>query len=169
MIEICFRYERKIKKIKDSKDALLKSVCECFAEKNSLDFEELFFTYKGTKLNLDLNLSIKQQFNLDDNIKKNKFILEVYKQNTIWIKFCFDKKIDFIKCKKRDKIFDIIEKYINEQGLKGEDLHFKDQTGEFINFNRNYMDEDNNKTIGELIKKNGELDGIMTFFCILFL
>ena len=87
MIEIDFRYKRKIYIIKCSTNDILKNICQDFAQKNSLDFDEILFTYKGRKLNLDLNLSIRQQFNLDDNEDNIRKKICVYNQTSICIHF----------------------------------------------------------------------------------
>ena len=158
MIEIDFRYKRKSYIIKCSINDILKNICQDFAQKNSLDFDEILFTYKGRKLNLDLNLSIKQQFNLDDNgdiIRKKIF---VYNQTSICIHFFLipspNSEPDIINCKKSDKLLDILLKYIAEKGLKKENLQFLYQAEELIDVN--------DKTVGELITKNDKSEGIMT-------
>ena len=156
MIEIDFRYKRKSYIIKCSINDILKNICQDFTQKNSLDFDEILFTYKGRKLNLDLNLSIKQQFNLDDNgdiIRKKIF---VYNQTSICIHFFLipNPNPDIINCKKSDKLLDILLKYIAEKGLKKENLQFLYQAEELINVN--------DKTVGELITKNDKSEGIMT-------
>ena len=156
MIEIDFRYKRKSYIIKCSINDILKNICQDFTQKNSLDFDQILFTYKGRKLNLDLNLSIKQQFNLDDNgdiIRKKIF---VYNQTSICIHFFLipNPNPDIINCKKSDKLLDILVKYIAEKGLKKENLQFLYQAEELINVN--------DKTVGELITKNDKSEGIMT-------
>ena len=156
MIEIDFRYKRKSYIIKCSINDILKNICQDFAQKNSLDFDEILFTYKGRKLNLDLNLSIKQQFNLDDNgdiIRKKIF---VYNQTSICIHFFLipNPNPDIINCKKSDKLLDILLKYIAEKGLKKENLQFLYQAKELIDVN--------DETVGELITKRDKSEGIMT-------
>ena len=158
MIEIDFRYKRKSYIIKCSINDILKNICQDFVQKNSLDFDEILFIYKGRKLNLNLNNSIKQQFNLDDNrdiIRKKIF---VYNQTSICIHFFLmpntNSKPDIINCKKSDKLLDILAKYIAEKGLKKENLQFLYQAEELINVN--------DKTVGELITKNDKSEGIMT-------
>ena len=80
MLEINFIYKGQNYLIQYQELTKVKEAFEEFANKNFLKIEELIFFYKEIKVNLNLDLSIQQQFDLEKDIKignNNEKMLEI--------------------------------------------------------------------------------------------
>ena len=67
MIEINFKYQDNKYLVNCSEADLIKDVCEKFSKENNLDLNDIYFVYKGEKINFHLGLFVHQQYDLKNN------------------------------------------------------------------------------------------------------
>jgi len=114
MQEIIFKYNNQIFPIKCNLDDKIKDVCKIFAEKNSLEIDNLIFINQNKQINFKLDLFVEQEFNLSNN-QQNQILkteeLLVY-ENPYFIKLTCDDYPDYIiKVTLKAKMKDILDKY----------------------------------------------------------
>ena len=78
MSEINFLYQSTETVIQCTKDDLMKDICQRFANKNTININDIYFIYNGSKVNE--NYTFDQQANTEDNTR-NKMNILVYKYN----------------------------------------------------------------------------------------
>lgn len=129
MIEINFKFKEKNNIIKSETTTYFNDICEEFARNQSLDIEDLNIFYKGTKLNLEMNLFVGQQFelelqNLNENPEPIKIELLVFEEYPYQIKFQYEQNQKIVKIKKTEKVKDVLERYASQIGKDISELFF---------------------------------------------
>ena len=146
MIDIQFTYREKKTKINCNRVEHTPDIFKKFASKAKLNYDNLLFFYNGSKVNLDSDLVIEDQFILKDNPKKKVKILvfDNIIQEEFFAKFNYNTREELIKCSKNEKITNIIDKFILKVKVKRDNILFL-YNGESI------TEDDFNKTYDQLI------------------
>ena len=149
MIEVVFKYKDKEFIINYDRPRKLKEICEEFATKQSLDMNDIFFTYKYEKVNLNTELYLEQQFNL-----KNKTRIEflVIRETPFQIIFLYSGKTMILKVKETEKMKDIFKRFTKKARIDLTKIFFLYKGNEY---NYNNIGE---ITVGEIIGNENDID-----------
>ena len=93
MIEIIFKFNSQKYNIEYNEPKTLKEICEDFAQKHSLDKNDIFLIYKDEEVNLNTELYVEEQFNLLKNKTKKILEFSVCKRPKFQIIFASEKKV----------------------------------------------------------------------------
>ena len=158
MQEINFKYNNQTFPIKCNLDDKIKDVCKIFAEKNSLEIDNLIFINQGTQINFKLDLLVEQEFNLPNN-QQNQILkteeLLVY-ENPFFIKLTCDDYPDYIiKVTLKAKMKDILDKYAESKKFEVNKIYFIYNDDIFL---YNHIC---NKTVNAIINKTDKRDRVL--------
>ena len=147
-MEINFKYKEKNHVIKCQKSDVFKEVCENFVKKYSLNIDKIFFIFKGTKINLDENSYVEQQFNLEHidvkNIKnKNRIEVLVYDESPFIITFFHEGTQIFLEAEEDEKMLSIFKRFCTKAKANISELNFL--------YNGNYLSKENNYKLIQIV------------------
>jgi len=160
MIDIKFNYKEKKTKIKCNTAEHVIDVFKRFASENNLDFNNLLFFYEGSKINIDLDLILEDQFDLKEKSKKIKkikiLVFDNVSPNEYFVKFMYNSKDELIKCKNNEKMNIICQRFASKAkaDISKILLLYK---GEVIT-----KDDLDNKTFDELASKADKESKVMS-------
>ena len=82
-MEINFKYQERNYIVKYNEADLIKDVCKKFAEDNNLDFDYIYFVYEEEKIDFNLELFVRQLYDLKiiQKIKNKKEWTYLYMKN----------------------------------------------------------------------------------------
>ena len=123
MMEIKFNYKNKSQIIKCNLTDLIKDVCENFANKNSLDIDNLLFVNEGKTINLNSGFYVEQQFKFFSDKKQKKLRkaeLLVIQKARFLVTFTEATETFPLEVNENDKMKNIFERYAL---LKKKDLN----------------------------------------------
>ena len=125
-MEINFIYKGKNHIISCNTSDKFKDVCENFVKKNSLNIDNILFINNGTKINLDLDLYVEEEFSekIHHNKKKNKVDVFVFDESPFKIKFLDKNGTVILDVKENDKMKDILKKYASKDKKKLSNIFF---------------------------------------------
>ena len=118
-----FNYKNKSQIIKCNLTDLIKDVCENFANKNSLDIDNLLFVNEGKTINLNSGFYVEQQFKFFSDKKKKKLRkaeLLVIQKTGFLVTFNEATETFTLEVNENDKMKNIFERY---ELLKKKDLN----------------------------------------------
>ena len=125
MIEIIFKYNNKEDKIEYNEPKKLKERFEEYALKKNLDIKEIFLLYKGTKVNLETELYVEEQFNLLKIKTKTKLKFYVCRETPFQIIFIIPNKKITLEVKLNEKMEDILKRYSLKARINLEGIYFQ--------------------------------------------
>jgi hypothetical protein len=96
MIEINFKYQKKNNFIKCKENDIISDICEQF--KNKIKINRISFIYEGMKINLELKMTVKDLFQLNNMKKKKRCEINVI-SDLIIIQFNYSGKLNISKTK----------------------------------------------------------------------
>ena len=144
MMEINFKYKEKNHVIKCQKSDIFREVCEKFAKKYSINIKKIFFIFKGTKINLDEDSYVEQQFNLEHietkNIKKkNRIEVLVCDESPFIIAFSYEGTKIFLEAEEDEKMLSIFTRFCTKAKTNISELAFL--------YDGNVLAKENNYTL----------------------
>ena len=147
-MEINFKYKEKNHVIKCQKSDVFREVCENFVKKYSLNIDKIFFIFKGTKINLDENSYVEQQFNLENkdakNIKKkNRIEVLVYDESPFTITFFHEGTQIFLEAEEDEKMLSIFKRFCTKAKANISELNFL--------YGGNILSKENNYTLIQIV------------------
>ena len=147
-MEINFKYKEKNHVIKCQKSDVFREVCENFVKKYSLNIDKIFFIFKGTKINLDENSYVEQQFNLEHidvkNIKKkNRIEVLVYDESPFIITFFHEGTQIFLEAEEDEKMLSIFKRFCTKAKTNISELNFL--------YGGNILSKENNYTLIQIV------------------
>ena len=147
-MEINFKYKEKNHVIKCQKSDVFREVCENFVKKYSLNIDKIFFIFKGTKINLDENSYVEQQFNLEHidvkNIKnKNRIEVLVYDESPFIITFFHEGTQIFLEAEEDEKMLSIFKRFCTKAKTNITELNFL--------YGGNILSKENNYTLIQIV------------------
>ena len=113
-MEIKFNYKNKSQIIKCNLTDLIKDVCENFANKNSLDIDNLLFVNEGKTINLNSGFYVEQQFKFFSDKKQKKLRkaeLLVIQKARFLVTFTEATETFPLEVNENDKMKNIFERY----------------------------------------------------------
>ena len=143
-MEINLKYKGKNHVIKCQKSDVFKEVCENFVKKYSLNIDKIFFIFKGTKINLDENAYVEQQFNLEsidakNNKKKIRIEVLVYDESPFIITFFHEGTQIFLEAEEDEKMLSIFKRFCTKAKANISVLNFL--------YGGNILSKENNYTL----------------------
>ena len=121
MIEVVFKYKDKEFIINYDTPRKLKEICEEFAKNQSLDMNDIFFTYEYEKVNLNTELYLEQQFNLKN---KTRIEFSVIRETPFQIIFFFSGKTMILKVEETEKMKDIFKRFTKKARIDLTKIYF---------------------------------------------
>ena len=119
MIEINFKFKGQDNIIKCNTSTYFNEICEEFAKKQSLDIQDLNIFYNDSKINLEIELLVSQQFGLENlNGNQDPTIIEllIFEEYPYQIKFNYAQNHKILKIKKSEKTKNVLERFCSEIG-----------------------------------------------------
>ena len=155
MIEINFKFKEKDNIIKCDIGRVFKEVCEEFAVKLKLDIDNIFFIYKGIKINLSKGYLVGQEFEIENEFEFRRIELLVYEENPFTIIFQYQGKNYLIGANEQMKMKDIYSKFSIKANMNLNNLYFI-YNGEVFN------EDSSNKVINDIINNIDREEKVMT-------
>ena len=121
MIEINFKYQKEDNIIKCNEDDYIKDLCEQI--KNKIKNNKIYFIYEGEKINLELNMTVRDFFQLNNKEKETKCEINVISES-IFVQFDYfgDKKI--VKIKEDEKVENMLKRYATQINKNFDSIYF---------------------------------------------
>ena len=115
-MEIYFIYQEKKHKVKCNEADPIQDICEKYAKDNNLDIDNIYFVYKGEKINFNLGLFVQKLYDLKNNSNEEQKRMDIYinEKPPFYIKFLYNQKNKIMKVKITDKIKDAFKKFADE-------------------------------------------------------
>ena len=156
MIEIIFRYKKQDFDMKYNEPRRLKDLVEEFAKQQSLEPEKILLLYKGTKVNIETELMIEEQFGLTKLKTKKRLKFFVCRESPYQIIFNHPEKKTIFEVKLNEAIKDVFTKYALKAGKELSSLYFL-YGGESYNY-----ENSENKTVNEIMSSDDKIRKVMT-------
>ena len=161
MIEINFRYLGKDSLIKCYESELIEDVCEKFAKDNALDLDNLYFFYKGEKINFHLGLFVEQQYSLKNNSSSNetkRMDIDIYEESPFYMKFFYNGTSRPLKIDRNEKLREAFKRYSKKYCIDLKKVYF------FYNTKIYYFNKLDEIKINEIINSTDQTEKAMSIF-----
>ena len=161
MIEINFRYQGKDSLIKCYESELIEDVCEKFAKDNALDLDNLYFFYKGEKINFHLGLFVEQQYSLKNNSSSNetkRMDIDIYEESPFYMKFFYNGTSRPLKIDRNEKLREAFKRYSKKYCIDLKKVYF------FYNTKIYYFNKLDEIKINEIINSTDQTEKAMSIF-----
>ena len=145
MIEIIFVYNNKEDNLGCKETKKLKEIFEEYAKEKNLDIKDIFLLYNGTKVNLETELFIEEQFNLLKIKTKKTLKFLVCKETPFQIIFMYPGKKFPLKVKLDEKMENVLKRYSSKARINLDNIHYQYQ-GELFSYEQIF-----DKTVNDML------------------